>query len=265
MCSPSAPDTSRADANAAKITELSQDQFNWVKDQWAAQAPDRANATARANTVSDLQIDAMRKQNALGDEAANDYRTIYKPLEQKNASQAASYDTEAHREELAGKARTDVQAQMAAARAASERSMASMGVNPSDPAAMSMNNDLARDTTLMQVGAGNKARADATTMGHALTMDAIGVGRGVVGSQATSAGLALNQGNSSVANSTVPVQVGQSGVGMVNGASQAAISGLGTAGNIYQNSARLNTDAANASSSTNGALAGAAMTAVAVF
>jgi hypothetical protein len=264
MCS-SAPDTSKADAVAAKVQGLSEDQWNWVKQQYAAEAPDRAAASQTARDVSGRQMALMDQQLALGNEAANDYRTIYKPLEAGLVNKAASYDTEAHREDLAGKARTDVEVQAQGQRDATERNMASMGVNVSDPAYASIQEGLGRDTALAKVAAGNKARTDAETMGHALTMDAIGVGRGVVGSQATSTGLALNAGNSASQNGVTPVSIGQSGVGMVQGAANNAISGLGTAGNLYLNSANLNNQASQSNSQGTGALAGAAMTAAALF
>jgi hypothetical protein len=261
----STPDTTKADANAARMVNLNEDQWNWVKQQYAAEAPDRQNASDRANQVSDLQIEGMKKQIALGDEAAGDYRTIYKPLEQKMANEAMSYDTEAHREDLAGKARTDVEAQAAAQRAATERNMASMGVNVSDPAYAALNDNMGRDVALAKVAAGNKARTDATTMGHALTMDAIGVGRGVVGSQATSAGIAVGQGNAAAANAQIPVQVGQGGVNMVQQGANYATNGLNAAGNIYQRSAELQANANSANQGATAGLAGAGMTAAAIF
>lgn len=263
MCTPSV-DTSKADAVAAQAQQLTADQWNWVKDQYTAAAPDRAAAAARANEVSDLQIKGMRQQQALGDEAANDYRTIYKPLEQKMANEAANYDTVAHGNELAGKARTDVATQMAGSRGIQDRNMASMGVNVADPAYAAAAGDEGRAEALAQVAAGNKARTDATTYGHALEADAVGIGRGVVGSQATSAGIATSQGNSSVQNANVPNTIANNGIQTVNQGAQVALGGLQTAGNIYGQSSKLNAEAAQSSSAGIGALAGAGMMAFAV-
>lgn len=265
MCSPSTPDTTKADANAGQMVQLNRDQFDWVKQQYASEAPDRAAASTTARETSDLQNQFMRQQLGLSSEAADRYRTIYQPLEQKQAQEAADYNTEAKASELAGKAQTDVQTGFASARATTDRNMASMGINPADGAYDASNRDLQRGQALSEANARTKARADAATMGHALIADAIGTGKGVVSNQATTAGIAINAGNSSVANAQVPLQVAQNGVGMVQGAANNASNGLNAAGNIYLKSADMTAQAGQAANSGTGALIGAGMTAAAIF
>jgi hypothetical protein len=263
MCS-SAPDTSKQDAAAVKMADLSEDQFNWVKQQWEAAAPDRAAATARANKVSDTQIDAMENATWMARDAYSTYDRIYRPQEEAAAREAAEYNTEDRREELAGKARTDVTTQFADQRAIGERAMASLGVNPSDGAMMSMEGQLQRDAALGQVAAGNKARTDAETMGRALRADVINTGRGIATGQATQAGLALNAGNSAVANGTVPLNVAGQGIGWVNQGASQAVNGIGGAANIWQNSSNAASGAASSNSAGLASLAGAGMTAFAI-
>lgn len=265
MCSPSAPDTSRADANAARITQLSEEQFNWVRQQYEAEAPQRDAAASRAAAVSDAQLAAMRSEASLADESANDYRTIYRPLEQRAATEAANYDTEARREEAAGKAVAGVTQAFGAARDSSERNLESMGVNPNDGAFASGDAQLQAAQALGSAGAANRARDQVAAEGRAMRNDVIATGRGLVSSQGTQVALSNQSGNSSSANAQVPLSVAQGGVQMVSGASGQAVNGLAAAGNIYERSAALNAESAQASSNGTNQLAGAAMTAAALF
>lgn len=82
---------------------------------------------------------------------------------------AATFNTDAKREELAGQAMADVNQGFSSAREQSGRAMARMGVNPSSGAALAMNNQ----TSVAQAGAlasaSNQARTGARLEGRALT------------------------------------------------------------------------------------------------
>lgn len=264
MCSPTV-DTSRQDATAEKIAGLSEDQFNWVKSKYDEEAPTRKAASDTANAVSKEQIQAMQFATGLAKQGAADYHSIYRPQEIAAANEAAAYNTDAKREELAGKARADVEQSYDTARGTMERDMQRAGVNPSDPGYGAAQAGLTRDHSLALTFGANKARTDAETLGRALRSDVIATGRGVVGSQGTQTGLALTAGSNAVANGTAPVTIGQSGVNMVQqGAGQAA-TGLGSAANIYANSSNAQAGAAQAGAAGAGSLAGAAMTGAAII
>lgn len=265
MCSPSAPDTSKQDAVAASMQKLNEDQFNWVKQQWEADAPNRAAATQTAQEVSQAQIDQMHKAGALADESAGNYRRVYQPLEEQAAREAASFDSSANQNAAAGRAVADVNQQADIQRAAAARNLASMGVNASDGAAAAADAELRNQQVMQGAGAANNAREQVKTVGRALRADAIGVGRGVVGSQGTQAGLALTAGAQGLGSATVPSQMNTAGVGMVNQGLGVANQGLGGAANIYQNSSKLATDGNDSKNGAMAGLAGAAMTAAAIF
>lgn len=260
MCAPDV-DTSRADANAAKMTELTEDQWNWVKTKFEESEPERASAAKRAGEVSDAQLRGMNLQTQLTEEGAQEYRSIYRPLERRAAEEAANFDTDAKQEELAGKAGADVAQAFGAAREGAKRDMARLSVDPADGAWRGTAANLEAGEALATAFAKNKARSDAETLGRALRSDVIATGRGVVGSQGTTAGLAINAGNSSVVNANVPNQITAGGVQMVSQGARDAVSGYGAGANVYTNSARLQQGEGNSGLAS---LAGSAMTAYAI-
>lgn len=265
MCAPDGPDTTKQDAIAARVQDLNETQFAWVKQQWEADAPNRQRATDIAQQVSQEQLDTMREQRGLAQESASDYRRIYRPLEEQAAREAATFDSEDRQHEAAGKAIADVQQRSDIMRGATERNLASMGVNASDGNFAATFGELDNQAVLQGAMAANSARDRVQTVGRALRADAIGVGRGVVGSQGTQAGLTLTAGSQALGTATVPSQMNQSGVGMVQQAAGQASNGLMGAANIYQNSSNARYQAGQDSASGTGALAGAAMSAAAIF
>jgi hypothetical protein len=265
MCAPDNPDTSRQDAVAENVQQLNADQFDWVKQQWEADAPNRARATDTSQKVSEAQLAQMGKSSALADESANSYRRIYQPLEEQQAREAAGYDSIARQQEAAGRAAADVRQASSITAGAAERNLASMGVNASDGGFASANAELANQTSLNTAGSMNNARDRVQTVGRALRTDAIGVGRGVVGSQGTQAGLTLTAGTAGLGAATIPTALTSQSTGMVSGAAGQASSGLLGAANIYQNSSNAQTKANSDSNGATAGLAGAAMTAAAIF
>lgn len=238
MCS-KAPDMSGANAAALQQAKLSGEQLAWAKQIYGETAPDRAAATARANTVSDAQLSALTKQTALTDDYANYNKTTFRPLEQGIVDGANSFDTEAQRELAAGKAGADVNQGFSLAQGTMNRNLARRGVNPASGAALAAGSEMATQQALGLAGASNKARADATTLGYARKMDAANIGRGLASSQATSAGLALNQGNSAASNGAMSGNINAQGNQIMTQGYAGAQQGLAGAANTYGNIANI--------------------------
>lgn len=264
MCS-SSPDTSRQDAVAAEAQHLSEDQWNWVKQQYTDEAPQRAAAADMATKVSQAQLDQMQKSGALADESAANYRRIYQPMEEQAARDAQTYDSVDNQNAAAGRAVADVQTAASTQQGITQRNLASQGINASDGAYAAAQGESQNTAMLAEAGAANNAREQVKTVGRAMRNDVISTGRGVVGTQGTQAGLTLTAGNSATGTAQVPVQVAQSGVGMVAQGAGQAQQGLTTAANIYQNSSQAQTAAKSANGQATAGLAGAAMTAAALF
>ena len=242
---PDAPDTSRQDAVAEQMARMSEDQWNWVKDQYVSQAPTREAAAQTAQQVANAGLSSMNLQNHVVADYKADRDTLYRPMEQALVQEANNYDTKARRDEAAAEGVADVGMQAELARQAQTRSQQRMGVNPASGKALALSGQMGLAEAAMKAGAANTARDKVETVGRALKMDAINIGRGNASSQATSAGLALNAGSGATSAAVTPVNVAQSGVGMVQQGLGTSLNGLSGAANIYGNSAQLRANAAD--------------------
>lgn len=260
-----APDTSLQQQAALNMSNLSAEQLEWAKELYIQTAPDRAAATARANQVSDFQLESAKTQTNLASDYAAFQKDTFRPLETGIVADAQNYNTEDRREAEASKAIGDVSQQFAAGRESQNRNMARFGINPADGAFTGAGNELMAQEALAKTFAGSKARTQVETLGAAKKMDAASLGRGLPSSQATSAGLALTAGNSSTANGMVPLNAAQSGAGIMQQGYGGAQAGLSNAANTYGaiTGAASSADAANAG--TMGALGSMAGTVAAVF
>lgn len=238
QCS-SAPDTSGLNRAAEANAGVAKDALEWYKQQYTDSAPARAKAAARADEVSGAQLDSMRTQTGLANEAADYNRNTFRPLERGIVSDAQNFDTEQERERLAGLAQGDVHQSFANARAITDRSLERRGVNPADGAYGAGALTLANSEALAGADASNKARSQAMVLGRAMKMDAASLGRGLPSQQATSAGLALSAGNSAVGNAQVPLSVAGQGADMVGRGYTTAIQGNSSSGNLYAQQATL--------------------------
>jgi len=188
-------------ANAA----LSRESLDFYKQMYAEQAPERARAAELNEQVSTAQLASMKQNDAISKDYY-DYQTgTFRPMEKQIVADAQNYDTTARREEKAGQAVADVGMQAELGRQANVRQMQRMGVNPNSGRMMAMGNQMALGEAVAKAGAANKARDAVETQGFARKMDAASLGRGLASNQATSAGVALNAGNSAVNNATTPI------------------------------------------------------------
>lgn len=231
-CSDS-PDYSGVNRAAEKSAELGEQAMKWYAEQYEKQAPMREAAAARANAVSDAQLAAMETATSEAKQAGDYRRSVYEPLEREIVSDARNFNTEGERERLAGLALGDVNQQFAAAREQGIRELSRRGVNPNDGGYASVAKQLALGQAAAGAGAATKARSDAITLGRAMKVDAASLGRGLPGTQATQAGLAINSGNSAVGNAQVPVSLAQSAASQVGQGYSQAMQGYGQSGNLY--------------------------------
>jgi hypothetical protein len=259
-----APDMSGANAAALEQAQLSRDQLEWVKGIYEAEAPARDEARQRANAVSDQQMASSQLQDQVTRESLDHYRTTFKPIEQKLAQQALEYDTPERRAQASGQAMADVGTQADIAREGMVRELASRGVDAGSGNVVAA---LARGgvaEAAAKAAAGNQASNLVETTGHAYLSDAANLGRNIASSQGTTAGIALNAGNSSVGNSQTALNTGTNGVGMVQGSYSTAINGIGQSANTLTNIGKVQADTAASNSQGLGSLAGAGMMAFAV-
>ena len=254
MCSPSAPDNSGLNAAALKQADLSAEQLAFVKQIYGDSAPDRADASQRARATSDLQMEAAKKQMALTDDYAAYQKNTFRPLEQGIVADAAGYDTPERREAEAAKSVATVQQSLATQQGITSRNLERSGVQPGSGRALALQNSFDLNAASMKAAAANNSRTQVETIGAARKADAANLGRNLASNQATSAGIALNQGNSAVANGQVPLAVAQGGVSMMNSGFSGAQQGLSNAASSYGAIGNINAKAAEADNAIWGAL-----------
>lgn len=254
MCSPSAPDTSGQQAAALQMSQLSAEQLAWAKSIYAETAPDRAAATQRAGEISDAQLEAQRKQTALTDDYAAYQKGTFRPLEQSIVDDANTYDTPERQEAAASKATAGVEMSLASQRGIANRELERSGVTPGSGKQLALAGAMDIGSAKLKAGAASAARTQVETIGAAKKMDAASLGRGLASSQATSASLALNQGNSSAANMASIGGITGQGAALVNSGYTGAQSGLANAASTYGSIAQQQNASNNSSSGLFGAL-----------
>jgi hypothetical protein len=259
-CGGDAPDNSGVNAAAVANAALSKESLDWYKQIYAESAPDRAKAAATNERVSNAQLAALDSNTALSNDYANYAKTTFRPMEQAIVADAQNYDSIGKTNEAVGKAQADVNAGFSNAQGQQQRAMSRMGVNPSSGRSMAMQNQNSISQAAALAGASSQARDKIEVQGYARKMDAANLGRGLASNQATSAGVALNAGNSAVSNA---------GQTMAQSSAAAAQMGQGfsTAGNLNQSAGNLYASAANITQQANnsqmemvGTLAGAGIT-----
>jgi hypothetical protein len=260
MCS-KAPDMTAQNIIAGKQAALSQEQMDWMKQLYAETAPDRKAATERANLIGDKQLESLDQQNKLTKDYADYQENTFRPLEKKIVADSQTYDSPEKQEAEAGKAAAGVTQAFTNTRAQTGRNMARMGINPASGAAVAGQQSLDVQQALGTASAENVARQGVITQGYARKMDAANLGRNLASNQATSAGIALSQGNSSVANAQVGGNIASQGAQMMNSGYSGAQSGFANSAKTYNDisTTQQRTDMANASNMTSMAQSGMAM------
>lgn len=250
-----APDMSGANQAALEQAQLSRESLDWVKQVYEREKPARDAAAERAAAVSDQQLKSAQLQDTVTQESLNHYRSTFKPIEEKLAAEAMAYDTPQRREAAAGQAMADVGTQADLARETAAREMAARGVDPSSGAALMATQRGSVMEAAQKAAAGNQARQLVETTGHAYMSDAANLGRNIASSQGTTAGIALNAGNSSVANSNAGLAATQSGTSAVQSGYSTAINGIGQSAATLTNIGKVQ---AEGRSDVLGSVAGAA-------
>jgi len=212
---------------------LSKEALDWYKQIYEQERPQRERATDTALRVADYQLQSMKDNDAISKDYWDYQKGTFRPLEQGIVAAAQNYDTEARREAAVGKALADVEQQFGNEAAQQQRQMTRMGVNPSSGKFAALSSQMSMAEAAAKAGAANKARDQVELQGYARKMDAANLGRNLASNQATSAGVALNAGNSAVGNAQVPVTMGQSAGSFVGNGFNTALQGMGSASNTF--------------------------------
>jgi len=233
MCSSSAPAPDPAIGQAALANvEISKEMLKYYREKDAESKPARDQAIQLAMDQAKVQTETAKKQNAMADETYDYTKSTFRPLEQKIASDALGYDTQARRDAEAAQAQADIGSAGDAARITLARDVASRGgdVNSGNFTA-SLANASVREAAA-KAAAGNQARKNVEAVGAAKVADAAALGRGIATTNATQTQLGLQAGNSAVGNAQVPGNITAQQVSGMNQTGSAAAGVNSSAGNL---------------------------------
>lgn len=237
---------------ALKNSQISQEAMDWTKAYYAdTVSPLEKAANARAEQAHAQQVALTDRQIADYDQQRAMYSTYGMPAIRKYYDMVDQYSQAGEEERQAAAGMADVTTAAQQQQAQLRQQFASMGIDPTSPAAVSAMTDANMMNTAAAAAAANKARNAARTLGMQLKSDAANFSSGIP-SQMTSMGQTAGASNMAGA------ALGQQGVqnalasgSFVQGGYKTALTGFGnslqgyvSAGNSQRNAAA-QMDAAN--------------------
>lgn len=225
------------------MQQLGADQLAFAKQQYAELAP-------LARQVAAQQMAAQQQQMRQGQDYYDYQQQTFRPLEQGLVRDAERFNTNDYRETLARDASAAAGRAFGITQAASQRSRASMGVNPASGRAMSMDNQTNLGLAANRANAMTGARNQAEQIGFARRLDVTGLGRNLAGASTAAYQGANAAGSAGVNTSMAPGS--QFNQGMANTGQ--------TYGNILNNQTSQFNTGLNAEGQVIGALVGAGTT-----
>jgi hypothetical protein len=229
-----APDTSGVNRAAEASAALSKEALDFFKSVYAKEAPAREAAAGLNNQVAQEQIKGMQFATQQAQDDAARRRTVFQPMEDRLAADAAAYDTPERRAAEAERAAAGVEASVGRSQQGLMRDiMRRGGTALGGVAGQAMAQDAALAKARMLAGATDAATRNVEQQGYARRMDVASLGRGIASNQATQQQIATNSGNSAVGSNMAGLQATQSGTAAMGQGFNTALAGMGQAGSLY--------------------------------
>lgn len=232
---PEAPTPDPAIGRAAEANAgIGREALDFSKQQWADQKAIAAKYEPYIQKVLQQQLDLGAKNAAQADDYINYMKGTFRPIEQGLANDATEFDTEAKRNELAGKAASDVEQAAELSDESARREAARYGVNTGDSNFAENLAGSSLNKTILKVGAMNQARTAARAEGRAFKFDVAGLGRNLPGAGATASSVALQAGAGAAGTATIPGTTARADSQVMNQGFNTGMAGNSSAGNLYQ-------------------------------
>lgn len=199
-----------SEESARIMAGLGREQLDFSKLQYAENKP-------LLDRIVNSQMAMQDEQLAQGRDYYSYMKNTYRPLEQEMVDKARSYNTDAHREQMAQQAAADAGLAFQNTKAASARNLASMGVNPNSGRFAGAEAASNLGLSAMKANAMTGTRRQAEALGDAKMMDAIGMGRSLPGASTGAYQAALGAGNAAGQNSQVAGAAYMQGLGQAAG------------------------------------------------
>jgi hypothetical protein len=213
---------------AAKAnTALAQQAQDWNKDYFEKYvAPAMAQLTTESQTNLDRQGKLFDIQYDQTKTAADRYKTLGIPAEDRYYKMVDEYSAPAEQEKQAAAALGDVRTAQAGQQQQMGRQLRGLGIDPSSPAALAARSDMAVQNAATEAGASTRAREAAKVLGMSLTSDAANFGRGGASGVLQAAGGAGGAANAGMSGAAAAAGTAPGGAANVN-------TGFGLAGKSY--------------------------------
>jgi len=205
-----------------ELSTLAKEQWETFKSEmWPTIQKQVVDQETRANEQFEIDKEIQAKQMAIADEEYGRRRDVFRPIEDQQVMEAMQAGGAADQERQAAMALGDVRVATDRSARDAEMRMQSFGIDPTSGRYQGQMRATDVNNSMIEAFAANKARTAAEQLGWAKRMDALALGSGQFGNQATSTGLALNAGNAALA-------AGQGNVNNAMGMSGAYNNAIGT-------------------------------------
>lgn len=217
---------------ALKEAQLGEDWLKFAEKQFADSSKRQDAQDKLANEVTRNQLEASKQAQGWATADRKRYDEVFKPLQDEFIDTAKNWDSAERQDKLAAEAKADVMNNASLARQASERNMASMGVDPTSGryAGVARSGEVA--TGLAAAGAQNTARNTVRKEGVAMRADAVNMGNGLAVNPATSLGLSSSTGSAAMGTTAGNNAQAAGNASIMGQGYQAAMQGYGNQANI---------------------------------
>jgi hypothetical protein len=185
--------------------ETALDTLNYYRERDSQSFSLQRESNAISRRVANSQVALMDQQKQQSGEYFSRLKSVFWPVEDQLVKDATEYDTQARRDGESAEAVAEVGMQTDAAKAANERQMMRMGVNPAAARFQAMNNQIGLQAATAKAGAGNAARDKVEQQGWARRLDVTALGKGLPGASNSSASTSTGAGNAAVSAAQAPL------------------------------------------------------------
>lgn len=251
---------------ALETAQLGRDMFAFYQQEYINNKPAQDKLNALAAQVQEQLVESGKLNNQISKDYYDYMIDVFRPLEKDLVKSANEYDTAGRREAEAAEGLSDVRQAFDTQRDMASRNKERMGVNPNSGNSMALNAQMDTQEAIAGADAMNKGRERAESMGRAMKLDAVSIGKGLPANQATSQQIANSSAQGAVNTGLANAQNNRAETSLMGQGYQGAIQGVSAGGNMLQNqyNSQLQAHQMNQSNSNNqwagiGALAGTAM------
>jgi len=205
---------------------------SWKSEVWPTMQAQAEKQEIRADEQWALDREIQLRQKEIADIEYGRRQELFFPIEERQISEAMAAGGPEDQARQAALALGDVRS--AQQRQAQDFAMQqrSFGIDPSAGRYQGMMRAVGVDNAAMEAAAATRARQGAEQLGWAKRMDALALGAGQFGNQATSTGLALTAGGQALAAGQIPMQNAAMMGSSMGGAYGGAMQGWGNVGQL---------------------------------